>query len=129
MREVLKRSGFPYPLYQQRRLPERTVPMALSEGREPGMSGQKTDNSKKSSIKRILLLTALLILAVILVRQAFGDMFPTLLRLLNKGDEAVLIGYQESEHISAEEVGDLSGRFNYELVCDISMRVSKIYKQ
>lgn len=47
---------------------------------------------------------------------------------VNKGDEAVLIGYQESEHISAEEVGDLSGRFNYELMCDINKRVPRIYK-
>lgn len=47
---------------------------------------------------------------------------------VKKGDEAVLIGCQESEHISAEEVGDLSGRFNYELMCDINKRVPRIYK-
>ena len=30
---------------------------------------------------------------------------------------------------AAEEVGDISGRFNYELVCDISKRVPRIYEE
>ncbi len=43
------------------------------------------------------------------------------------GDEVVLIGTQNGEHLSAEELGNLSGRFNYELVCDISKRVPRNY--
>ena len=42
-------------------------------------------------------------------------------------DEVVIIGSQGDETITAEEVGDISGRFNYELVCDITKRVPRIY--
>ena len=44
-------------------------------------------------------------------------------------DEVIIIGSQGEETISAEEVGDISGRFNYELVCDISKRVPRIYEE
>ena len=44
-----------------------------------------------------------------------------------RGDEAVLLGSQGGEHLSAEELGSLSGRFNYELACDISKRVPRVY--
>ncbi len=44
-----------------------------------------------------------------------------------RGDEAVLMGTQGEETITAEEIGALSGRFNYELVCDISKRVPRHY--
>ena len=43
------------------------------------------------------------------------------------GDEATLIGKDGEECITAEELGDLSGRFPYELVCCISKRVPRIY--
>lgn len=43
------------------------------------------------------------------------------------GDEAVLIGRDGDEIITMEELGDLSGRFNYELACDISKRVPRVY--
>lgn len=42
-------------------------------------------------------------------------------------DEVVIIGTQGDEIITAEEVGDISGRFNYELVCDITKRVPRKY--
>ena len=45
------------------------------------------------------------------------------------GDEVVLLGTQEGERITAEELGDLSGRFNYELVCCISRRVPRNYTE
>ena len=44
-----------------------------------------------------------------------------------RGDEVVLLGKQGDEIITAEELGDISGRFNYELVCDISKRVPRNY--
>lgn len=44
-----------------------------------------------------------------------------------EGDEVVLIGESGNLSITAEELGDLSGRFNYELVCDISPRVPRIF--
>lgn len=40
-------------------------------------------------------------------------------------DEVILIGKSGNEEITAENLGDMSGRFNYELVCDISPRVPR----
>lgn len=45
-----------------------------------------------------------------------------------QGDEAVLVGRQEDAVITVEELGDISGRFNYEFACDINKRVPRIYK-
>ena len=45
----------------------------------------------------------------------------------SRGDEVVLLGRQGDYIITAEELGDLSGRFNYELVCDINKRVPRNY--
>ncbi|NLG04746.1 MAG: alanine racemase [Clostridia bacterium] len=42
-------------------------------------------------------------------------------------DEVTLIGTDHDQCITAEELGDLSGRFNYELVCCINKRVPRIY--
>lgn len=42
-------------------------------------------------------------------------------------DEVTLLGRDGEECLSAEELGSLSGRFNYELVCDISKRVPRLY--
>ncbi len=44
-----------------------------------------------------------------------------------ENDEVTLIGRSRDEVISAEYLGDLSGRFNYELVCDIGKRVPREY--
>lgn len=43
------------------------------------------------------------------------------------GDEVTLLGTDGEERITAEELGDLSGRFNYELVCDLGPRVPRVY--
>lgn len=42
-------------------------------------------------------------------------------------DKVTLLGRDNSEQITAEELGRLSGRFNYELVCDIGKRVPRVY--
>ena len=44
----------------------------------------------------------------------------------SEGDEVTLIGRDGDAYISMEEVGDLSGRFNYELACDINPRVPRV---
>lgn len=44
------------------------------------------------------------------------------------GDVVTLIGQDGEMTITMEELGDLSGRFNYELACDIGKRVPRIYK-
>ncbi|MCR5337739.1 MAG: alanine racemase, partial [Lachnospiraceae bacterium] len=43
------------------------------------------------------------------------------------GDEVTLIGRDGADEITMEELGDLSGRFNYELACDINARVPRVY--
>jgi len=42
-------------------------------------------------------------------------------------DEVVLVGRQGDQSISVEELGALSGRFNYEFVCDIGKRVPRCF--
>ncbi|WP_155832328.1 alanine racemase [Butyrivibrio sp. MC2013] len=44
-----------------------------------------------------------------------------------EGDDVTLIGRDYDEVITIEELGDLSGRFNYELSCDINHRVPRVY--
>ena len=46
---------------------------------------------------------------------------------VREGDPVVLIGRQGDECITAEEIGDLSGRFNYELVSLLTDRVPRVY--
>lgn len=43
------------------------------------------------------------------------------------GDEVILIGRDAGEEITMEELGRLSGRFNYELACCLSKRVPRVY--
>lgn len=44
------------------------------------------------------------------------------------GDSVTLIGRDGDEVITMEELGELSGRFNYELACDLGKRIPRIYK-
>src|SRR6056297_3231810 len=44
------------------------------------------------------------------------------------GDEVVLIGKQGVEEFSATEMADIIGTINYEITCDITKRVPRIYK-
>ena len=43
------------------------------------------------------------------------------------GDEVVLIGKQSKEEISATEIADLVGTINYEIICNLSERLKRIY--
>ena len=43
------------------------------------------------------------------------------------GDRVTLIGQDGEQSITAEELGNLSGRFNYELMCDLGNRIPRIY--
>ena len=43
------------------------------------------------------------------------------------GDRVVLMGTDGSQTISAEELGAAANSFNYEQVCDVSRRVSRVY--
>lgn len=44
-----------------------------------------------------------------------------------EGDEVTLIGVDGGEEITMEELGGLSGRFNYELSCDFGKRIPRVY--
>lgn len=44
-----------------------------------------------------------------------------------EGDPVTLIGRDGEEEITMEELGDLSGRFNYELACDLGSRIPRVY--
>ena len=45
------------------------------------------------------------------------------------GDKVTLLGMDGTERITAEELGELSGRFNYEFVCDLGKRIPRVYIQ
>lgn len=45
-----------------------------------------------------------------------------------EGDLVTLIGRDGEEQITMEELGSLSGRFNYELACDLGSRIPRVYK-
>lgn len=44
-----------------------------------------------------------------------------------QGDLVTLIGTDGKEQITMEELGNLSGRFNYELACDLGSRIPRVY--
>lgn len=44
------------------------------------------------------------------------------------GDKVTLIGTDGEEHLSMEQIGDLSGRFNYEFACDLGKRIPRGYR-
>ncbi len=46
---------------------------------------------------------------------------------IKTGDRVTLIGTDGDLTITAEELGDLSGRFNYELICDLGNRIPRLY--
>ncbi len=44
-----------------------------------------------------------------------------------QGDKVTLIGQDGQEKITMEMLGGLSGRFNYELACDLGKRIPRVY--
>ena len=43
------------------------------------------------------------------------------------GDEVILIGSDGEERITLEELGERSGRFNYEFACDLGKRIPRVF--
>ena len=43
------------------------------------------------------------------------------------GDTVTLIGKDGNETITVEELSELSGRFNYEFVCDLGKRIPRVF--
>lgn len=48
---------------------------------------------------------------------------------VKEGDTVTLIGNDGAGRITMEELGDLSGRFNYELACDLGKRIPRVYEK
>lgn len=44
-----------------------------------------------------------------------------------EGTEVTLIGEDGKDCITMEELGALSGRFNYELACNLGKRIPRVY--
>lgn len=44
-----------------------------------------------------------------------------------EGDMVTLLGKDNGAEITMEELGDLSGRFNYEFACDLGKRIPRVY--
>ena len=43
------------------------------------------------------------------------------------GDKVTLIGTDGTETITVEELSALSGRFNYEFICDLGKRIPRVF--
>ena len=46
---------------------------------------------------------------------------------VKQGDDVTLLGTDGTAHITAEELGMLSGSFHYEIVCDVGKRIPRVY--
>ena len=44
-----------------------------------------------------------------------------------KGDEVVIIGSQGVHEITVDDMADLLGTINYEIICDFKMRLPRVY--
>ena len=48
---------------------------------------------------------------------------------VKNGDQVTLIGRDGDECITMEELGERSGRFNYEFACNLGKRIPRIYRR
>ncbi len=46
---------------------------------------------------------------------------------VKEGDVVTLIGSDGDDNISMEELGNISGRFNYEMACDLGKRIPRVF--
>ncbi len=93
-----------------------TIPVGYGDGYPRGLSnkGYVLINGKRASI-----------LGRVCMDQFMVDV--TQIPEAKEGALVTLIGRDREEQITMEELGDLSGRFNYELACDIGKRIPRVY--
>lgn len=93
-----------------------TVPVGYGDGYPRGLSGKGyvLVNGKKAAI-----------LGRVCMDQFMIDLSE--IPEAKEGDKVTLIGKDGAYAITMEELGNLSGRFNYELACDLSKRVPRVY--
>ncbi len=95
-----------------------TVPVGYGDGYPRGMSnrGYVLIDGKRAPIR-----------GRVCMDQFMVDV--TEIPAAETGSEATLLGRDGEEQITAEEIASISGRFHYELVCDIGKRVPRVYIQ
>lgn len=93
-----------------------TVPVGYGDGYSRGLSnkGYVLVNGKKAAI-----------CGRVCMDQFMIDV--TDIEDVNVGDRVTLLGKDGEEQITMEELGNLSGRFNYEFACLITPRVPRVY--
>lgn len=93
-----------------------TIPVGYGDGYPRGLSGKGyiLINGKKAPI-----------LGRVCMDQFMVDV--TEIPEAAMGDRVTLIGREGQQEITMELLGELSGRFNYELACDITKRVPRVY--
>lgn len=95
-----------------------TIPVGYGDGYPRGLSGKGYVllNGKKAPI-----------LGRVCMDQFMVDV--TEIPKAEEGELVTLLGWDGEEHLSMETLGELSGRFNYELACDIGKRMPRVYLQ
>lgn len=95
-----------------------TIPVGYGDGYPRGLSGKGYVllNGKKAPI-----------LGRVCMDQFMVDV--TEIPEAEEGELVTLLGWDGGEHLSMETLGELSGRFNYELACDIGKRMPRVYLQ
>ncbi len=93
-----------------------TIPVGYGDGYPRGLSnkGYVLIRGEKASI-----------LGRICMDQFMVDV--TNIPNVAEGDEVTLIGVDGEQRITIEELGDISGRFNYELACNLGKRIPRVY--
>ena len=100
----------------QRRMPVATIPVGYADGYPRSLTGR---GSVLIHGKRCPILGRICMDQFMVDVSEVPD--------AKVGDEVILLGEDGGERITAEELGALSGRFNYELVCDINKRIPRVY--
>ncbi len=95
-----------------------TIPLGYGDGYPRGLSGKGyvLIHGKKAPI-----------LGRVCMDQFMVDV--TEIPETKENDEVTLIGTDGKETITMEDLGELSGRFNYELACNLGKRVPRVYKK
>lgn len=102
----------------EKRMRIATIPVGYGDGYPRGLSGKGyvLIHGRKAPI-----------LGRICMDQFMVDI--SAIEEAKEGDLVTLIGREGDEQITMEELGDISGRFNYELACNLGKRIPRVYEK